>query len=254
MKKVMIPWSGGFDSTLCILMAHNAGYSIDAVYSTIDNNTKSNEIEDAARRKLTAEFRKFGLSVYPRHINNVLNKEPGRVPLRQMPIWTNTLVYALDEHDEIWLGYKRNDDAISMMDEIRALWEAQKKCFFFFDNANVGNFGSRVNTSIEFPVKQYARKEVIDMIGHFDREHGTDIASLCTTCESGCIIDNDSCECSSCSEYRWAMGTGAYNIHRTNVLKLISKEDKCDDVKDIVAAEVEVPVKKRRGRPPKKKG
>lgn len=215
--KILLPFSGGFDSTLCLIMALEQGHDVSIIYSILQNNKISSAIEKRARTKVIACLERVYDKYLP--IKKILTSltHIANCDYKQMPLWMNTVAMGYEGEQEIWLGYKRNDVAISKMSEIEAHVNASNKLY----NVNI-SLKPIDPIVVKFPLKDFGRSEVIGLIQEFDKKHNTDIERMCITCETGELVTAESCECSSCSELIYAMGQEYYDAHVENLIERYS--------------------------------
>lgn len=122
-KSVLLSWSGGVDSTALIIQYLNKGYKVDALPVIMKNNVNKNIREKRARTALMKNyFKNYSVNLM---ISLTVAEfgSFGYLTLKQMPLWILGLVCALDSsHDEVAIGIVMNDDAVSCMEEIKALY------------------------------------------------------------------------------------------------------------------------------------
>ena len=115
MKKKLLLWSGGFDSTALLITHISNGIEFDLCYCILPNNKVMQDIELRARRiilkKLLAMYpdHKYGkdlLYTYVDTLSGVGNMFP------QPYVWGTTLAWNIDidKYDEIVMGYVKYDD------------------------------------------------------------------------------------------------------------------------------------------------
>jgi 7-cyano-7-deazaguanine synthase in queuosine biosynthesis len=128
-KNVLLGWSGGLDSTRLILHYRSLGWNIDAIYCILKNNPEKTERELAARKAIMEQY--FHDWVKPafnlRHGHTSIDLGAvWRAPsFSQVVPWLLTLfMNVAEDHDEVALGYICGDDAISYLDEIKAVWNS----------------------------------------------------------------------------------------------------------------------------------
>jgi 7-cyano-7-deazaguanine synthase in queuosine biosynthesis len=128
---VLIPWSGGFDSTALILkaLAENKKVAWSAYH--LENNFDQANAEANARLKIINYIRHRGLSLHGQvthHFNQIHYPSEGRYSVPKF-IVTSTVSGASAK--EIWLGYTRTDcvcddwkfeDHAAMIPVIQGLW------------------------------------------------------------------------------------------------------------------------------------
>lgn len=134
-RRILAAWSGGLDSTCMVHQYLEAGCHVDVVYGHFKNNEFKSEREKAARSVMLDTFftNRYPGKIY--QLNTVeisISNGCGHAVFSQVPPWLFTLASSVNpSHTEVALGYVMNDDAISYLDEIRALWNAYRGLFDF---------------------------------------------------------------------------------------------------------------------------
>jgi 7-cyano-7-deazaguanine synthase in queuosine biosynthesis len=134
-KNVAVLFSGGLDSTYLVWKNLSEGNTVYPVYIEITNNQVKSVLEKNRIELLRKEFLKeFNIddSNYKqqiRYINYLLtagvDANESALRLRQLPVWMMGLSFMQSmEVDEIQIGYVSNDDAISYLPEIQAIYKS----------------------------------------------------------------------------------------------------------------------------------
>jgi hypothetical protein len=134
-KKVAVLFSGGLDSTYLVYKNLKEGNTVYPVYIEITNNQVKSLIEknriELLRREFLKEFKlpSHGYNEPVARINYLLNvgvvANESSLHLRQLPVWMLGLSFMQSMGvDEIQIGYVSNDDAISYLDEIQAIYKS----------------------------------------------------------------------------------------------------------------------------------
>ena len=123
---ILIPFSAGLDSTTLVYNALEKKEKFEVCYIEIKNNIGKSKIEFQQRRKILNLLKeKFNTYIPDYTGTEVFVNRNGVVSLPQLPIWIMGLLYHMDDNTkEIRLGYCKNDDAISYIDEIRKIWKS----------------------------------------------------------------------------------------------------------------------------------
>lgn len=130
--KVMVPWSGGLDSTSLVVWNLEQGNTVVAPYFQIDNN----ETKVVMEKKTRDVFREH--QYFKRFIDRgrlivtdcspkvyLCCGNPMGLALTQPAIWLLSMLYTVDSTiDEVQLAYVMNDCALSWLNEIEAIWAA----------------------------------------------------------------------------------------------------------------------------------
>lgn len=125
--KVLIPWSGGLDSTALVFKALKEGHAITTVSFKLVNNNAQSIAEEEAREKIKAiigiEYPNAEIK-YLKGAEVDINCNTFKYHLSQPMIWIFASMFAVDDHDEIWMGYVLGDDALGWMEDMRNLYRA----------------------------------------------------------------------------------------------------------------------------------
>lgn len=168
MKKVLIPWSGGIDSTYLIQWYLEQEYDVYAGYIDVKNNGLKSVIEKQSIDKIVPiiknKFHRFSyigtlLEIDVLHNDSYLS-------LCQPLLWLLPLAYNTHHYSEIAIGYVMNDCAISYLDDILKVWNAYKGFAYYQDRW----------PELKFPL---IKKQKLDIWNLMDKE----IRELCVWCE-----------------------------------------------------------------------
>jgi len=159
MKNVLVPYSGGLDSTYLIWKNLKEGNKVTVIYLEIENNYTKVELEKIHRTEIIKRFRnEFSYSqLEEKSYNYKIRVDYHSVgySLIQVPIWILGMFLTLEPcYDEVQMGYVMNDDAISYLDEIRNLYEAHK--IFVTDINQLEKF-----PKLTFPIIKMKKEEMI---------------------------------------------------------------------------------------------
>jgi 7-cyano-7-deazaguanine synthase in queuosine biosynthesis len=192
-KKVLIPFTGGFDSTCLICMAIEQGIKFDVFHHQLLNNQSLTELEDKARASLTEEFRKitnhnkatsFGV-VNGSDVRIFTSRDAWVV---QPVLWVTLTALIASEYDEVWLGYKGGDTALSFINDIRQMWDNA----FAFRAKPTSEL--RKYPHLKFPLMKMFRGDIIEFLYRFEHRYEVSLVEHIVTCETGTKY----CECNSC--------------------------------------------------------
>lgn len=122
-KSVLVPWSGGLDSTFLIYSLLEAGDQVDALYVRIECNEDKTKRELASIEKLKPLFAKYKLFNYmgESSVSPIVNNSS--LYLAQPILFLMALLYAVkNSNQEVSIGYVLGDDAISFIGDISNVW------------------------------------------------------------------------------------------------------------------------------------
>lgn len=180
-RRVLLLWSGGLDSTALMLRYLQAGWAVDALPVVFKNSYAKNEREQTARDGMFKEyFSKYDVTVLSSP--EVSFPEIGNIPFTQLTVWVNAAIMSLriGHHDEVAISYVMNDDAISFLADIQALWKAHKPFFAY----------AGVLPPLKFPLSK-ARKQdlysempptIFQHVTWCESAFGADFCGLCGPC------------------------------------------------------------------------
>lgn len=123
---ILIPFSSGLDSTALVYNALEKKEKFEVCYIEIKNNIGKSKIEFQQRSKILKLFNeRFSTNILDSTGTEILVNRNRVVSLPQLPIWIMGLLYNIsDNTKEVRLGYCKNDDAISYIDEIKKIWKS----------------------------------------------------------------------------------------------------------------------------------
>jgi len=196
MKKVLIPFSGGLDSTYLIWKNLKEGNKVTTVYFEIENNSSKVELEKIHRSKIINLFiKEFGqcslessIFQYKILVSGVVND----YTLIQAPIWMLGAFMGSDnQFDEVQMGYVANDDTLSYLKEIQTLFNSYQP------------FSTKPLPQLTFPIIKKKKEEML-------RELPEEYSKYVYSCENPLITKNNDkeieyhyCgECVPCQRYK----------------------------------------------------
>ena len=213
---ILIPWSGGLDSTFLVWKSLKEGHNVTIVYFTILNNDSKTIVEKTLREKLLTLF----TNEFPGKItDSILDYEVkmygsnGHHTLIQPPIWVLGLYGSVEKDiDRIYMSYILNDDCVSWLKEVKTLYRAYQP----FLNIKL--------PPLEFPLIKMNK----EMIWY---ELPSKYRSLVTSCEAPQIkIDNDETleyelcgECVACKKNKYVFGSNQSIITSKALIKINKK-------------------------------
>lgn len=188
--KILIPWSGGLDSTYLVWKRLTEGHDVYTEYFEMINNYSKVKRERAAIEKLRKLMpNKHNLSHFDKfRIGN--NDGFHSLALCQPPAWIYGVAQSsiLPGVEKVEVSYVLNDCAVSFMAEINACYDAMKP--FMMEP-------ERVPSAISFPLIKIPKSSEI-------RELPVELLNEITFCEyCGDKEDFDNCgECVPCKHFK----------------------------------------------------
>lgn len=148
-EHILVPWSGGLDSTFLVWRLLQDKKNVRDVYINLRNNSVKAVAEIAARRKLREV-----LATFSGNGNLIESYEPqidvdyGQLfVMKQNCIWLLMLAYSCCENTKsVQMAYVMNDCSLSYMDEMQRLW------------ASIGAFSDKALPPLEFPIIKWNKK------------------------------------------------------------------------------------------------
>lgn len=130
---ILIPFSSGLDSTVLVHDALEKKEKIKVCYIDIKNNIGKGTIEVQQRRKILKLLEdKFNTYIYDSIGTEITVNSNHILSLPQAAVWIVGLLYNVtSEIKEVRIGYCKNDDAISFLEDIKKIWKSyQSICSF----------------------------------------------------------------------------------------------------------------------------
>lgn len=191
MKRVLVSFSGGLDSTFLVYDNLKNGNVVTGVYTTIENNVNKTKVELNQIKKLEKLFQEEFPNNFNLEIGMKIDAQSGNdVTMKQIPIWIISLLYnKASTYDEVQIGAVMNDDMISFIDDITNLW-------------NSFSFVSRKHPPLSFPLMKKSKCEISEILPKKYKE-------LVVFCEDPKIINDipllfENCNnCHSCKRYKY---------------------------------------------------
>ena len=174
MKNVLIPFSGGLDSTYLVWKNLKEGNHVTVTYFEIKNNNTKVLLEHAHRDHLIRTFsREFSDKIKRSYFKYKITAESieNDYGLIQVPIWMlGAFMASNDKYDEIQMGYVMNDDALGYLKEIEELFNAYQP------------FSCKALPKMTFPIIKKQKEEMIN-------ELPPQYLNFVYSCENPHIID-----------------------------------------------------------------
>lgn len=191
-SKVLIPWSGGMDSTYLVYKAIMAGCEVTTAYYEIENNSIKVKAELKARNEMMDYFRtlasEHGTRYYDRgtifkmNTGGGFNISPIGV-FSQTPLWVLASAYYAADYDCVAMGFVQGDETISWQKEYIHLFDAYKKIRRDFTEPS--------KVKLIFPISR-TKKDAIHYLLPIELKYKT------WTCEDPINIENSLYECGCC--------------------------------------------------------
>lgn len=189
---VLIPWSGGMDSTYLVYKAIMSGCIVTTAYYKIENNDLKVEAELKARGEMMDYFRKLAREQGTRYddLGVVFSVDVGpeytRKPIgqyTQTPLWVIASAYCAAPYDYVAMGFVQGDETVSWQKEYNHLFESYKKIQL--------DFVKQPKVKLIFPISR-SKKDAIYY--HLPDE----LKRKTWTCEYPTKIGDDLYECQNC--------------------------------------------------------
>lgn len=181
MERLLIPWSGGLDSTLLVVRAlEHSKAELHTSYVNVENNSRKSWCEDQAITELRDELRK----VYKEFTHHDRTKidlgewTEGGSSLQPF-MWLTSMIpisSTLVGHDvnlRIQMGYILPDGVISRLPEIRKAWIA-------LWGQTLPDYTA---PKLETPLHFLSKRDVHRTITRYEKHHGIDLVKHIWTCE-----------------------------------------------------------------------
>jgi 7-cyano-7-deazaguanine synthase in queuosine biosynthesis len=209
MKKVLIPFSGGLDSTY--LIWNHLKTTNDEIYlinALLKSNKKQSKYESEARDKLWEWFHnRYSDRIHWIKNTTEINFKGGELfqtMLSQPPIWMFSMMLHQKDIDEVLMGYVMNDDTISYLDDIKHLFDSIKPFT-----------GSKAK--LKFPLMKTPKSKIWD-------EMPDELKSLIYFCESYDDEEIHCGECTCCKRFIFDVGQKAFDNWYSSKSKTSPKE------------------------------
>jgi 7-cyano-7-deazaguanine synthase in queuosine biosynthesis len=192
MKRIVL-FSGGLDSTTCLLKAIENMKKNDQLflyYFDLGNNSTKSWCEKNAINAILAELKlenliDKNLEVNYQSIGTVddINGYVGAIPPQSL-MWLDRLKVVLHDYIndiksnnlEIYLGYTKGDDAINMIDLIEKYWDASVESLY------------NVKCPLYYPVMGMSKRGEVSYILEFENKNNLDVLQKTWTCENPKLI------------------------------------------------------------------
>lgn len=195
-KCVLIPWTGGLDSTALMVMGMKAGHRIYYVHLDGGQPETQQKAEKEACRNISNKFYElFKDQVKPHMVRTRLTIDPRHtgMPTTQMPAWFMHLLTLLAPrhldrpYDEIQMGYVLGDDAAYACTHLAIAFEHMAKAIYGLDYQP---------PKLTFPLMGYRKGTLIEYL----REHK--LENMISYCELPQLYDDGWRPCTVCVSCR----------------------------------------------------
>jgi len=194
--KVLIPFSGGLDSTYTLYRNVLSGNEVTAAYFEITNNSYKTSIEKRQTRRiidLISEM--YGVRVNMSHPCQI-GLDTTSFSLVQCVTWVYSLFSITNfmSYDEVHISYVTGDDAIGYIQDIQNLYDSM----IAFTEIKRDSFGEQKKyPKLVFPLVKTSKEDIIHLLPQ-------NIIDLCYSCENPSGMPYD-CDCVPCKKYRYLM-------------------------------------------------
>lgn len=184
MKRI-IAFSGGLDSTTCLLKAIEKSKDTDEIvlyYFDLQNNAEKAWVEKNAIRNILSELKSKNLLKESVNIDiqniGMYDYVPDKAIPKQAFLWISRMLYLVHNHVdlgipfEVWIGYVRGDRSMKIQHAIQNYWNISADALFDDSYA-----------PLVFPVINYTKKQEIAYIKKFEKKHNTQILNKIWSCE-----------------------------------------------------------------------
>ena len=233
---ILIPFSGGIDSTYLIHKRLSEGHKVTTCSFLIGNNENKNKVESIMRELSIKQFKKeFGedkITVIP---DLKLGTFSGNdiLTLRQPLFWLFGIIFSIYKKvDSVEIAYICNDCAISYLDDLKSLYKAYEP------------FCEKNLPELKFPLTKISKHAILSELP-FEYKNNT------TTCENPTILVDDDkvlefkyCgHCDTCKKMKRYTedDEDLYKIYNTRLRKFDKVNKMFIDTDCIVDKLVEVP-------------
>jgi len=190
MKKILVSFSGGLDSTYLIYKNLKKGHQVTGVYITIENNIDKVKMETQQINKLQKLFEEEFPNLFTLKMGMKVDAPTsGDLILKQILIWLFSLLYQdSSNYDEVQIGAVMNDDMVSYLNDINKTWKSFK-------------FLNPKHPNLKFPLSKTSKYVIVESLPEKYK-------SLVVHCEEP-IISKDSksfkqCgKCEPCKRYKY---------------------------------------------------
>lgn len=179
MSKILVPWSGGLDSTYLITHLLAEGHTIDAYYVNINTTSEQSKREQKAIKNMLPYLEQFSFEYKGVSVDIDVNIEGNQILSYQF-LWPILLMAG--EYDNIAIGYVMNDDAISWLNELKTLLESYRPFVYVFPE-------------LLTPLTKMRKQEIWNSLNDGLKKH-------VTWCENKDKILTSCGQCSSCKRMK----------------------------------------------------
>lgn len=205
-KKVVVPWSGGLDSTTLLITLAHVGAEVCAL-SFSGGNLPNDKHESHARTNLRNIIQKRNCGEYIKFKDITLptlgGMWPGAYKAAQHSLWIKMLPLVIPNADFVFLGYVVGDGCVSQEKEIQKEW-------------NAGNFNIHHDytmPTLVLPLRTFVKPDVCRLFTDvIEREHFDGLDDHITFCQSTTKLGNHLYGCGDCPSCDTAKSTGTNHL------------------------------------------
>jgi 7-cyano-7-deazaguanine synthase in queuosine biosynthesis len=183
-KRVTLLFTGGLDSTYLLYKNMQEGNAVRCLYTNIENNRNKTLTELAAAKTIIAEMDKEFNTYIELIVNDVnVRGHSDYAMFHQVPIHLFSMIMSMAECDEVQIGYCMNDDMISYLDDLKAVYNSYS------------NLMAKKLPELVFPLSKTSKYTMFDDLPHV-------YSKLVFSCENP--INHRACGyCDTCTKYEY---------------------------------------------------
>jgi 7-cyano-7-deazaguanine synthase in queuosine biosynthesis len=183
-SKVLLLWSGGYDSTLLLTELKRQGYIVDTIYFDLDNNYLKSKREIYCRYKIIKSLEEKFSIIHKDKIVKIANINKPYCNYVQPLIWLyNTVLHMEIDIDYICLGFIRCSD----------FWHQSYQWCRSFKDAQSITLRNKLVKPI-FPLEYKNKSEILE----YFLTYYPQIYKQCHTCEIPIIKNSLIVDCGKC--------------------------------------------------------
>ncbi len=192
MKKKLIAWSGGVDSTALVIDALSKGIPFDTVYVMLPNNVEQQERELKSRAKILKKLQKLykGSSHCKDHVIKfvAILTPVDDILLIQPFIWATSIIFNIDltKYSSVEFGYIHGDSFWRVSEQFENLIISSNKLI---------RPDYKQKIKIRYPLGWHKKSEVIENFYKFN-DRVEKLLKHTISCESAVVSDD--CKCNKC--------------------------------------------------------
>lgn len=199
-KDVVVPWSGGLDSTLIILGLHAAGAKRIRTISFTGKQLPNPSHEAFARKKIIEVLKEKGIKIDTHEVDLPVfsgGHWPSEYRYSQHAMWLQQLPLAIPKCQVVAVGYISTDGFIPWIKKMKKHWRAGEY-----------NFNGSL-PDLEFPIKEFHKTQVAAELIRLSEQLGVQrIMDFVTFCHQTYKVGNYILRCGKCDNCKSAESKG----------------------------------------------